>query len=189
MIAETGCAGVMIGRGAVQDPLVFRRVAAALAYPGYVERAARGSGGAREDQEEWWGLDREEEAEEVCAFLRRFAAVAFDEKPARKPRKHRPNDLENFKLGKLKQLCKYLFAGNPGLVPHISRVLGADAADVTAEETLARVEALVRERWTTPEDVLVDAFSMRTRYADGVAEEEKGRRMADEGTLRDVVRP
>ena len=66
--------------------------------------------------------------------------------------------------------------------------IGADAADVTAEETLARVEALVRERWTTPEDVLVDAFSMRTRYADGVAEEEKGRRMADEGTLRDVVR-
>lgn len=188
MIAETGCAGVMIGRGAVQDPLVFRRVAAALACPGYVERAAGGSGGAREDQEEWWGLDREEEAEEVCAFLRRFAAVAFDEKPARKPRKHRPNDLENFKLGKLKQVCKYLFAGNPGLVPHISRVLGADAADVTAEETLARVEALVRERWTTPEDVLVDAFSMRTRYADGVAEEEKARRMADEGTLRDVVR-
>ena len=97
--------------------------------------------------------------------LRRFAAVAFDEKPARKPRKNRPNDLENFKLGKLKQVCKYLFAGNPGLVPHLSRVLAADVADVTAEETLARVEALVRERWTTPEDVLVDAFSMRTRYA------------------------
>lgn len=186
LIAETGCAGVMIGRGAVQDPLVFRRVAAAFAWPGYVERAAGGGGGA--GGEEWWGLDRDEEAEEVCAFLRRFAAVAFDEKPARKPRKNRPNDLENFKLGKLKQVCKYLFAGNPGLVPHLSRVLAADVADVTAEETLARVEALVRERWTTPEDVLVDAFSMRTRYADGVAREEKARRMADEGTPRDVAR-
>ena len=120
--------------------------------------------------------------------MRRFAAVAFDEKPARKPRKNRPNDLENFKLGKLKQVCKYLFAGNPGLVPHLSRVLAADVADVTAEETLARVEALVRERWTTPEDVLVDAFSMRTRYADGVAREEKARRMAEEGTPRDVAR-
>jgi tRNA-dihydrouridine synthase C len=30
MVRETGCAGVMIGRGAVQDPLVFRRCVAAL---------------------------------------------------------------------------------------------------------------------------------------------------------------
>jgi len=27
--------------------------------------------------------------------------------------------MENFKLGKLKQICKYLFASNPTLAPHL----------------------------------------------------------------------
>ena len=44
LIAETGCAGVMIGRGAVQDPLVFRRVAARVRVAGV--RRARGGGAA-----------------------------------------------------------------------------------------------------------------------------------------------
>jgi hypothetical protein len=38
------------------------------------------------------------------------------------------------------------------------------------------------------EDVLVDAFSMRTRYADGVGDKEKAGRLAKNGVGKDIVR-
>ena len=51
----------------------------------------------------------------------------------------------------------------------------------------AREELVMRE-WNTPEDVLVDAFSMRTRYADGVEDKEKAGRLADSGVGKDIIR-
>ena len=77
-------------------------------------------------------------------------------------------DLEKFKLGKLKQVCKYLFAANPGLTPHLAAVLSADENAVTAEATLERIERLVEAHWRAPTDVLVDAFSMRAGYERGM---------------------
>jgi tRNA-dihydrouridine synthase C len=146
LLLETGCAGVMVGRGAVQDPLVFRRIVAALGGPDGGARyrqslLASGStggldlglggvngGGGGGGDEEWWGLSREEEAVEVVLFLRRFAAEVFaaDDAPAtaKQRRRQKPEDMENFKLGKLKQICKYLFASNQSLTEHLTRVLG-----------------------------------------------------------------
>lgn len=202
LLNETGCAGLMIGRGAVQDPLVFRRIAAALggAEPGSGERyrrsvAARTSRGAAAEDDadaEWWGMSREEEAKEVVLFLRAFAAEVFaaEDEPltARKKRRQRPEDMENFKLGKLKQICKYLFASNQNLAEHITRVLGTKLVDATPQALLDDIEELVMREWGVPEDVLVDAFSMRTRYADGVDENEKQGRLSSAGVGKDIVR-
>uniref|UniRef100_A0A7S0SN08 Uncharacterized protein n=2 Tax=Mantoniella antarctica TaxID=81844 RepID=A0A7S0SN08_9CHLO len=207
----------MVGRGAVQDPLLFRRIAAALGGPDGGAQYRRSvsamasrrgepepGGGSREGSHhgytvnggglgtEWWELSREEEAKEVVLFLRRFAAEVFtasDEPAAGKQRRRvRPEAAENFQLGKLKQVCKYLFASNQSLAAHITRVLGTTLADGTPQGLLDDVEDLVMRQWGVPEDVLVDAFSMRTSYADGVAEEEKRGRLATRGVGKDIVR-
>ena len=158
MVRETGCAGVMIGRGAVQDPLIFHRIREAGGWFGDdgSRAAALTTAGGR---------SREEEAELVRAFLRRFAEEVFAEAP-RKPRRSakRGDDLERFKLGKLKQIVKYLFASNPALEASVAEVLSADHEETTPGEMLMRVDRLVAERWDTPRDVAVDGFSMRTRY-------------------------
>ena len=159
LIRETNCAGVMIGRGAVQDPLVFRRIKTAFASSG------------RDDAFDS-DLDPNEPAA-IKRFLRAFAAEAFagEALPGARVRASKrlsARDLEKFKLGKLKQVCKYLFAANPGLTPHLAAVLSADENAVTAEATLERIERLVEAHWRAPTDVLVDAFSMRAGYERGM---------------------
>ena len=159
LVRETNCAGVMIGRGAVQDPLVFRRIKTAFASSG------------RDDAFDS-DLDPNEPAA-IKRFLRAFAAEAFagEALPGARVRASKrlsARDLEKFKLGKLKQVCKYLFAANPGLTPYLAEVLSADAETVTADATLERIERLVETHWRAPEDVLVDAFSMRAGYERGM---------------------
>ena len=159
LVRETNCAGVMIGRGAVQDPLVFRRIKTAFASSG------------RDDAFDS-DLDPNEPAA-IKRFLRAFAAEAFagEALPGARVRASKrlsARDLEKFKLGKLKQVCKYLFAANPGLTPHLAAVLSADENAVTAEATLERIERLVEAHWRAPTDVLVDAFSMRAGYERGM---------------------
>lgn len=159
LVRETNCAGVMIGRGAVQDPLVFRRIKTAFASSG------------RDDAFDS-DLDPNEPAA-IKRFLRAFAAEAFagEALPGARVRASKrlsAHDLEKFKLGKLKQVCKYLFAANPGLTPHLAAVLSADENAVTAEATLERIERLVEAHWRAPTDVLVDAFSMRAGYERGM---------------------
>ena len=126
--------------------------------------------------------------------MRRFADEVFNDAEERlsmarqRQRRQRPEDMENFKLGKLKQICKYLFASNQSLSRHITRVLGTRLEDATPRALLDEIEELVMREWNTPEDVLVDAFSMRTRYADGVGKKEKAGRIADKGVGKDIVR-
>ena len=109
----------------------------------------------------------------IKRFLRAFAAEAFagEALPGARVRASKrlsARDLEKFKLGKFKQVCKYLFAANPGLTPHLAAVLSADENAVTAEATLERIERLVEAHWRAPTDVLVDAFSMRAGYERGM---------------------
>ena len=170
LLFETGCAGIMVGRGAVQDPLVFRRIKAELRAGDWSE----GGGGAASSSSSF-GLTPAEEASEVVRFLRAFAAEVFADDLLISPRKRRRKlkggaaAEEQFKLGKLKQIVKYLFAGNASLSPHLSRVLSCDSIDngITAREMLDVVCDLVATSWDTPTDVLVDAFSMRTSYEGG----------------------
>ena len=120
------------------------------------------------------------------AFLRRFAEEVFAEAP-RKPRRSakRGGDLERFKLGKLKQIVKYLFASNPALEASVAEVLSADHEETTPGEMLMRVDRLVAERWDTPRDVAVDGFSMRTRYErseGGARRERRERRRESDGS-------
>lgn len=161
LVRLTNCAGVMIGRGAVQDPLVFRRI-----------RDAWDASDESENSGNTFTNDPNEPAE-ITRFLRAFAAEAFagEALPGTRVRASKrlsARDLEKFKLGKLKQVCKYLFAANPGLTPYLAEVLSADAETVTADATLERIERLVEAHWRAPEDVLVDAFSMRAGYERGM---------------------
>ena len=163
LVRETNCAGVMIGRGAVQDPLVFRRIRDAFA-------SREGDASESENSE---NTNDPNEPAEITRFLRAFAAEAFAEEAlpgtrVRASKRLSAHDLEKFKLGKLKQVCKYLFAANPGLTPYLAEVLSADAETVTADATLERIERLVETHWRAPEDVLVDAFSMRAGYERGM---------------------
>ena len=171
MLRDTGCAGVMIGRGAVQDPLVFRRCRAALSD----ENFRRGTSGDASVGYAW-EMTAEEEADEIRGFLRRFADEVFGEaerqeaegKRRRRRGRSPAEDSERFKVGKLKQVCKYLFAGNDALLPHVAGVLGTEVdldAGIDAAKLLRDVEELVAERWRgEPREVLVDAFSLRTAY-------------------------
>ena len=181
LVERTNCAGVMIGRGAVQDPLIFRRIKAAFA-----ERRRDLLGEEFEKSENFskaeterdgaflFGDHDEDEPATITRFLRAFAAEAFagEALPGTRVRASKrlsASDLEKFKLGKLKQVCKYLFAANPGLTPYLAEVLTADAdAGADAEATLTRIERLVEAHWRPPEDVLVDAFSMRAGYERGM---------------------
>jgi len=148
--------GIMLGRGAVQDPLIFRRIAAT------VSRDAQGVVRVSDDV-----FEREFEVELVIDFLRTFAAEVF--KTENKPNGKRGSgvqaqELETFKVGKIKSIVKYLFAGNPNLLPHMKSVMQLDPTKTNAEDVLHTVETLVRAEWQTPQNVLVDAFSKRNQY-------------------------
>lgn len=148
--------GVMIGRGAVTDPLLFRRIAAT------VSRDANGTVRVSEDL-----LEREFEVGLVIDFLRTFAKEVF--KTENKPSGKRgagviAAELNAFKVGKIKSIVKYLFAGNPSLEPHMSTVMQLDPSKNSAEDVLVIVENLVAREWQKPVNVLVDGFSKRNQY-------------------------
>jgi tRNA-dihydrouridine synthase C len=149
--------GVMVGRGAVTDPLLFRRIAAT------VSRDANGTVLVNDHL-----FEREFEVELVVDFLRTFAAEVF--KTESKSSGKRGSgvvaaELNAFKVGKLKSIVKYMFAGNPTLEPHMQSVMQLDPAKISAEDVLLEVESLVAREWQRPVNVLVDGFSKRNQYA------------------------
>ena len=111
--------GVMLGRGAVQDPLIFRRIAAT------VSRDERGVVRVSDDV-----FEREFEVELVIDFLRALTEVFKAEAKRAEERGSGviAQELETFKVGKLKSIVKYLFAGNPMLLPHMDSVMRMDPA-------------------------------------------------------------
>jgi 2,4-dienoyl-CoA reductase-like NADH-dependent reductase (Old Yellow Enzyme family) len=58
LLQETNCSAIMLGRGAVQDPLLFHRIRLSFTHPDDVP----------------WEWD---EPEAVCAFLRVYTQQAF----------------------------------------------------------------------------------------------------------------
>ena len=95
MLRETGCDGIMIGRGAVQDPLIFWRIRRALAGEGAE------AGGA------------DDEVGAVVGFLEAFmeelvaSRADYEELGSKRELKSR--------VDRVKQLAKYLLAGCPSL--------------------------------------------------------------------------
>jgi len=69
MLAETGCGALMVGRGAVSDPLLFLRIRAA-----FDTAEPAGKAGQRQLEALPWEWD---EPEIVQAFLRRYAATCL----------------------------------------------------------------------------------------------------------------
>lgn len=157
LLRATNADGVMIGRGAVQDPLIFRRIAASVTRDEHgVVRVSDHS------------FEREFEVQLVLDFLRTFADEVF--KTENKPNGKRGSgvlarELETFKVGKLKSIVKYLFAGNVALAPQIETIMHIDPTKTSAEDALVIIERLVAREWTTPESVLVDSFSARHHYS------------------------
>ncbi|OUS49398.1 dihydrouridine synthase-domain-containing protein [Ostreococcus tauri] len=148
--------GVGIGRGAVQDPLIFRRIAAT------VKRDVNGVWRVTED-----AFEREFEVDFVVTFLRTFAEEVFKTENKLNSKRGsgvQERELEAFKVGKLKSIVKYLFAGNDALKPHIQEVMRIDPLKMSAEDALDTIERLVVREWVTPQHVLVDAFSARAQY-------------------------
>jgi len=156
LLKLTNCDGVMIGRGAVQDPLIFRRIKAS------VRRDANGVVSLNED-----AFEREFEVALVIDFLREFAEEVFktEHKRANSRRGSGAQELETFKIGKIKSVVKYIFAANESLEPHMESIMQMDPTKCSAEHVMSSVERLVEREWQKPRDVLVDTFSKRNQYA------------------------
>lgn len=150
LIRHSNCDGVMIGRGAVQDPLIFARLRAAL-----------------EGVE--FALSAGEEAAEIERFLRAF--VCEVEKPPRRRGKQAnwtigPARQKRFKVGKLKSVVNYLFEAHPGLAAAKRSVMHDTSSDVG--ELLERAVAEVHNHWLgAPQHAVIDTFSARSQYVSG----------------------
>lgn len=119
--AATGCDAIMVGRGVVQDPLVFHRIRRAWGQPaeaGAEERAAS-------------------EAEAVEGFLRAFAAEVAEQARLRQPRRNRKGHA--VQSARLKQVANYLFQSNEGMAAALQQF----------QRTTVQVRAVVSTEFAT----------------------------------------
>lgn len=145
--ALSGCAGIMVGRGAAQDPLIFRRI-----------RAAFGRGPA---------VDPGSEAASIEAFVRSYyqeLTRAPLPRSAKAAGGRTETETSRFRLGKLKQLSNYLLRADSRMAPTLAAVLRAPP-DTDSDVVLERVVHCVRDFWAgPPQALLVDTFSSRNAY-------------------------
>ena len=173
ILRETNCDGVMIGRGAVQDPLLFRRIKSR------VRRDANGNVTLKSEEELADEYKMDDEAERVILFLRAFynEMVENDKRESEKTsrgkirlrtsKKGIKKTTDSRRVGKLKSIVKYLFAGNPYLAEKMSEVVGVPDHETESTEMLRKVEGLVEQYWKgEPGHVAVDNFSARTGYVE-----------------------
>jgi tRNA-dihydrouridine synthase C len=172
ILRETNCDGVMIGRGAVQDPLLFRRIKSR------VRRDASGRVTLLSEEEVSEEHKMRDEAERVILFLRAFYNEMVEndahesEKSSsrgkvrmRTSKKGIKKTTDSRRVGKLKSIVKYLFAGNPHLAEKMQEVVGVADHETESTEMLRKVEGLVERYWKgEPGHVAVDNFSSRTGY-------------------------
>jgi tRNA-dihydrouridine synthase C len=161
----------MIGRGAVQDPLLFRRIKSR------VRRDASGTVTLFSEEEVSEEHKMEDEAERVIVFLRAFYNemiendVRESEKSSRgkirlrTSKKGIKKTTDSRRVGKLKSIVKYLFAGNPYLAEKMNEIVCVADHETESTEMLRKVEGLVMQYWKgEPGHVAVDNFSSRTGY-------------------------
>ena len=173
ILRETNCDGVMIGRGAVQDPLLFRRIKSR------VRRDANGHVTLKSEEELADEYKMDDEAERVILFLRAFynEMVENDKRESEKSsrgkirlrtsKKGIKKTTDSRRVGKLKSIVKYLFAGNPHLAEKMSEIVGVPDHETESTEMLRKVEGLVEQYWKgEPGHVAVDNFSARTGYVE-----------------------
>lgn len=144
----TNCAGVMIGRGAAQDPLIFWRIKAA--YGAAPEIAAH------------------TEAALVETFLRRYhdeLALAPEPRSVKAAGGRTSEELSRFRTGKLKQLANYLLRANADMQRELKGVLHTPP-ETSCDALLEQIVDSVRNHWHGPpsEAGLVDTFSSRNQY-------------------------
>ncbi|KAJ9534168.1 hypothetical protein QJQ45_002169 [Haematococcus lacustris] len=122
LLQQTGCQGLMVGRGAVQDPLLFLRLRDSLR-PGAAEQQA--------------GQQRWDEPQLVQAFLRRYAAEAC------------PPRLEVLAESG-HHVIKYLFSTNEALAQRCGPLLRMQASDGDTAETLLEIACeTIAKYWST----------------------------------------
>ncbi|KXZ41348.1 hypothetical protein GPECTOR_529g526 [Gonium pectorale] len=168
LLRETGCVGLMVGRGAVQDPLLFHRIRHSF---------SSAAGGAAA-----WHWD---EPEVVQSFLRAYAATFIPElqqAPAAAghgvaaaaapppPPPSTPAEYRAGKLGRLKKVMKYLFAASPQLAAAAERLLRVGPAEATPVELLEALCGQLAEHWPAGGAVrlvLLDHMTKQTREVGG----------------------
>ena len=129
LFAETGCDGIMVGRGAVQDPMIFRNIRAALGGAAGAEAGQPGALGVGDD------------VELICAFVRRYAdEVAGDGPGSAKS--------ERGQFNKLKQVTSYLLSSTPTLRAALAPILQAQVATMSMEELTQQIVDVVRAEWS-----------------------------------------
>eukprot|EP00897_Mesotaenium_endlicherianum_P001956 jgi/Mesen1/1789/ME000014S01206 len=121
LVSETGCDGVMIGRGAVQDPFIFHRIKASYC----------GTRGELQDG-----------PEVVLAFL---LSLVPDLELACAPGSNAR--ARGVVCKRLKQTVKYLFQSNDNLREHTTKVLRI--SDDTPAALWAATEEYVTKYWTS----------------------------------------
>lgn len=122
LLQQTGCDGVMIGRGAVQDPLIFHRIKMSFA-EGEAPSTA-------------W-----DEPELIERFLRQYATNSFAGSSVLGAK------TEVGRFGQLKKVLKYLFSSHAGLWESCNTILRTQPSDMVSEELLELVCAEVRRHW------------------------------------------
>ncbi|KAL6746821.1 dihydrouridine synthase-domain-containing protein [Haematococcus lacustris] len=134
LLQQTGCQGLMVGRGAVQDPLLFLRLRDSLR-PGAAEQQA--------------GQQRWDEPQLVQAFLRRYAAEACP--PRLEVLAESGHHVrERGRLGSLKKVIKYLFSTNEALAERCGPLLRMQAGDGDTAETLLEIACeTIARYWST----------------------------------------
>uniref|UniRef100_A0A7S3QLV4 tRNA-dihydrouridine(47) synthase [NAD(P)(+)] n=1 Tax=Dunaliella tertiolecta TaxID=3047 RepID=A0A7S3QLV4_DUNTE len=147
LLQETNCSAIMVGRGAVQDPLLFHRIRFSFTEPDLPW--------------EW------EEPEAVCAFLRAYAEHAFglvssssSSSSSSSADGIRLNNrapvgsmasmmTERGKFGSMKKIMRYLFRRSPQLAGRCEQLLRLNPGDgVTLGDLLEECCQAVQQHWS-----------------------------------------